>query len=326
MLLKLFKSNHPYILFLIPLIGIVLWIPALFNYQINDVEISNTTFIFNWLYNLLDFSPIAPTIFALILLIIESFILIRLNFKFIFIENKTYLPSVLFLILASSISSFQTLHPLLIGNLFLLLAIDKTFAIDKKRDALKRYFESGFFLGLGSIFYPKIYVFIVVIWLTLVILRTFNWREWLSSIFGLITPFVFYLSFLFVTDRHEEVFINLVSILFSPVKVIPLSTYSFLALGFLVLVTLAAIVRGVSIVRIKKINSRKYFNLFFWFFIYVIAQFLIHPWFGYELIVVLAIPFSIIYSLFFTEFKSKWISEVVFTLTLLSIFVIIWFQ
>ena len=324
MLLKLFKSNHPYVIFLIPLLGVVLWSPALFNHSANLVEMTDNTFVFNWLFNLINFTPLAPIIFALILLVIESYILIRLNFKFIFIENKTYLPSVIFLILASSVSSFQTLHPLLIGNLFLLLAIDKTFVIDKKRDKLKRYFESGFLLGLGAIFYPNIYIFIVVIWLTLIILRTFNWREWFSSIVGLLTPFAFYLVFLFLTNRHEEVFTRLISILFSNINVLPVTNYSLIAIIFLGLITLISLLKGVSIVRTKKINSRKYFSIFFWFFVYIIILFFIHPSLGYELIVPLAIPLSIIYSLYFTESRSKWISEVVFSLILLAIFVIIW--
>lgn len=326
MLLKLFKSNQPYVLFLIPLLGVVLWVPSLFLNSNSGVDVGNTTFAYNWLFNLLNFSPIVPTIFALLLLIVESFLLIRLNFNFIFIENKTYLPSVIFLLIGSIISSYQALHPLLIGNLFLLLAINRAFIIDKKRNALKRYFESGFFLGLGAIFYPNLYVFIFIIWLTLIVLRTFNWREWLVSIIGLVTPFLFYLSIIFLTGGYDDVFVKLTSILLGSVKVIPLSLYSFFLFSFLGLITFIAIIRGVAIVRIKKINSRKYFSLFFWFMLYTCVLFFVHPALGYELIVPLAIPISIIYSTFFTEFRSKWVGEVVFSLTIVSIFAIIWFN
>lgn len=326
MLLKLFKSNHPYVLFLIPIVGIILWIPALFISPINSVELSNTTFVFNWFYNLINFTPLAPTIFALILLIIQSFFIIRLNFKFIFIENKTYLPSVLFLIFASSVYSLQTLHPMLIGNLFLLFAINRAFVIDKKRNALKRYFESGFFLGLGAIFYPNIYIYIFIIWLTLIALRTFNWREWFSSIIGLASPFALYLSLIFLTDNNDNVFSKLILIIFSSAKEIPFNEYSFYILIFLGLITFIAIVKGFSIVRIKKINSRKYFNLFFWFLLYTITVFLVNPSMGFEIIVPMAIPLSIIYSLYFTEIKTKWISEIIFTLTVLSLLAIIWLQ
>lgn len=323
MLLKLFKSNQPYTIFLIPILGVILWIPSLFSTHPN-IDLNSTSFAFSWLYNLLSFSPIAPPIFALLLLIAESFLLIRLNFNFIFIEHKTYLPSIMFLVFSSVIVSLQTLHPLLIGNLFLLLAISKAFVIDKKRDALKRYFESGFFLGLGAIFYPNMYVFIFVIWLTLIILRTFNLREWFVSIVGLVTPFVFYLAIMFLTDGNEELFLKSKTIIFSATQVEPLSIYSIFIFIFLGFITFISIVRGVAIVRIKKINSRKYFNLFFWFFLYICILFFIHPSLGYELIVPIAIPLSIIYSVFFTEFRSKIIGEIVFSLTIISIFAIIW--
>jgi len=323
MLLKLFKKNHPYVVFLIPIIGVVLWIPAFFA-NTNNIDLGTTTYIFNKLYNWININSVMPKVIALLLIIVESFILVRLNFKYIFIEKKTYLPSVMFLIFASAISAYQTLHPLLIGNLFLLLSLDKIFIIDKKRNALKRYFESGFFLGLGAIFYPNIYVFTIIIWLTLFILRTFNWREWFTSILGVIAPFFFYLVYLFLTDNLNNVINKLISIFFYKAKIAPISGYPFYAVVFLAITTFLILFKVLSFIRIKKINTRKYFSLFFWFLIYTIVLFSLHQSLGYELIVVIAIPLSIIYSMFLMEQRSKWIGEVLFSLILISIFIMIW--
>ena len=328
MLLKLFKSNHPIVIFLIPLVGIVLWIPSLFNLSDNvDVQnLGNTTFVFNWLMGLLSFHPKFPTIFALILVIVESYILLQLNFKYIFIDNKTYLPSVLFVVFASTLSSYQVFYPLLVGNFFILLALERAFLIDKSKNHFKRYFESGFFLGLGALFYPNIYTIIIIVWLTLFLLRTFNWREWFSSILGLFTPFTFYLAILFLTDRLDGVYEKLATILFQPKLGISFSFYSQIALVVVGIIVLIAIFYVVRPEGGKKIFIRKYHNLFFWFVIYLIALFLINPSIGYELTITLAIPLSIICSVFFTKIKSKWMSEVVFGLTLLGVFVIIWFH
>ncbi len=328
MLLKLFKSNHPYVIFLIPLLGLTLWIPSLFDVSVNihPVCIENTTFVYNWLMKYISYYPVVPKIIALILLIIESFILIRLNFKFIFIEIKTYLPSVLFIIFSSLFSSYQILHPLLIANLFILFAMDRAFLIDKSRNHFKRYYESGFLLGLGSLFYPNIYVFIFPVWLTLVILRNFNWREWFSSVMGIVTPFVFYLSILFLTDRFDGAILRLLKILTIHIRVYPFSNISLIAIGLILFVIFIATVFTAQIVGVKKISTRKYFTLFFWFMAFILLLFFVHPSMGYELIVPLAIPLSIICSIYYTEIRSKWLGEVIFTLNLLAAFVIIWFQ
>ena len=77
---------------------------------------------------------------------------------------------------------------------------------------------------------------------------------------------------------------------------------------------------------VKKINTRKYFTLFFWFMIFIVGLFIMHPSIGYELVVVLAIPLSMIGSMYFTELRGKWLSEVIFALTLLAVFIIIWYH
>jgi hypothetical protein len=222
-------------------------------------------------------------------------------------------------------SSYQTLHPLLVGNLFLLLSLDKVFAIDKKRNQLKRYFESGFLLGVGAVFYPNIYIYIFVIWLTLIILRTFNWREWFVSILGVLTPFSFYMVYLFMTDRFVQGVNKITLIISHKADLMAITGYSFFAFIFLAIVTLIILLNILSFVRIKKINTRKYFSLFFWFLLYVILMFTFYKSLGYELIVVMAIPLSIIYSMFFVEIRNKWVGEVLFALVLASIFIIIWF-
>ncbi len=328
MLLKFFKNNHPYVLFLIPLLSVVLWIPALFNVPIDiqSADTGNTTFVFNWVLRLLSFHQKASIIFALILVIIESYILIRLNFKYIFIDNRTYLPAVFLVVFSSVFSSYQILHPMLIGNLFLLFAINKSFLSDDKKNHFKRYYESGLFLGFGALFYPNIYVFIFVIWLTMVILRNFNLREWFLSVIGIATPFVFYLVVLFLSGKNDEVLNKLLAILIAPTYSLSFSVYSLFAVGFLIFVTLISLLSGIRIVGIKKISIRKYYSLFSLFLIYIVALFIFYPSLGYELIIPLSIPLSIVCSVHFTEIRSKLIGEVLFTLLLLSVFVIIWIR
>lgn len=328
MLLKLFKSNHPYVIFLIPLLGFILWLPAFFNLplKVQTLNFENTTFLFNWVNELLSFNTVVAKLVAFSLVIGESYILLRLNFSHIFIENKTYLPSVLFVLFSSVLAPFQQLYPLLIANLFLLLAINKAFLIDKNRNQFKRYFESGFYLGLGSLFYPNIYIFIFIIWLTQIVLRNFNWREWISSIFGLVTPFVFFMAILFLNNEIDGVFTRFFSILTHSSQVLSFSSISIGAVGFLLFIIFIALIIGLRTVAVKKISSRKYFTLFTWFLLYTIVLFLAHPSVGYELLIALAIPSAIISSVFFTEIRSKWVSEIIFGLTLLAVFAIIWLQ
>jgi hypothetical protein len=328
MLLKLFKGNHSLVVILIPLVAIVLWIPALFDTPIKLVfaTIGNTSLAYNWVYELMSFHPKASVILALLLIVLQAFMILRLNFKYIFIEIKTFLPSVLFVIFASVISYYQILHPLLIANLFVLLAIDKAFLFDKTIKQYDRYFKSGFFLGVGLFFYPNAFVLIVFIWLTLIILRTFNWSEWFASLLGLLTPFLFYLAILFLTDKLDSFNLLVGNLLNNPVKNIDFSYFSMISIGFLTIILIGSLFIGANAVSLKKISTRKYFNLFFLYIVYLVALFFLHPSMGFELAVTLAFPMSVVCSVFFIEIRNKWVGEVIFGLTLLSAFVIIWFQ
>lgn len=328
MLFKLFKSNHPSVIFLIPILGILLWAPTIFSlpFQAEIVRFERTTWVYNWFLNLFSFYPKASVIFALILIIIQSYIIIRLNFKYMFLDNKTYLPSVFFVLLSSMFAAYQSLHPLLIANLFLLLALDKALLFEKSKNHFKRYFESGFFLGLGTLFYPNIFVLIFVVWLTMIYLRTFNWREWLSSVLGLITPLMLYAGFLFLTD-NIQILSNKIPFLFAGKAPEPgFSQYSLFAMAYLLFVFIIAIVSGARVVGLRKISSRKYFSLFFLMVIGIIALVFAVSALGFEFIISLAIPLSIICSIFFSDIRSKWVGEVLFTLTLVSVIVIICLQ
>jgi hypothetical protein len=220
--------------------------------------------------------------------------------------------------------SYQTLHPVLIANLFLLFAIEKSFVIDKERNKLKRYYESGLLLGLGTVFYPNIFIFIFIIWLTLIVLRTFNWREWMTSILGLVTPLLFYISYLYLSGNFQQKITEIPQIIFNTVKQISLSEMQIYILSLLGIIMFFMILGGIRLVSVKKINIRKYYWIYILFNLYIIGIFAFYPYMGYELIYIIALPVAIIFSTSFLEIRSKWVGEILFTIILIAVFAVIW--
>lgn len=326
MLLKLFKNNHPFVLFLIPVLGILLWIPSLFDIPLNFPEIlpHENTPLFDGITKPLSGYPKLATIIALVFLILQSFLIIRLNFKHIFIETRTYLPSVLFVIFGSLLYQYQQLHPALVVNFFLLWALDKALVIDKESNLIQRNFESGFILGLGLLFCSSMYVFIPVFWLALIILRNSRWREWTANLIGFVLPGTLYLTIAFLLDKHQQLIEQMQQNITAPAMEISLHPYAFIAIGLLAMLVLISILSVLSYVGVKKINTRKYFTFFFWFLILLVALYFFYDQAGHDLIFALAIPLSVIMSLFFIESRSKWVTEIFFILTLLSAFALIW--
>lgn len=326
MLLKLFKSNLPYVIFLIPVLGVIFWIDT----EVKRVPIADDTASFTFLYTLiyqaLAKTPVLYKIAGLFFLIVQSYILIRLNFKYIFIDSKTYLPSVLFLIYSSSLLQYQQLHPALLANFFLLFALNRAFVYEKKRNCLKRYYEAGWYLGMGALFYTPTIYFLSLVWITLFVLRSFNWREWISSVIGFITPIVFYASILFLTDNFSVFIGDMDKFLDFSYQSASFTPYARFALGFLIFVLFISLLRNFRFAGLKKISSRKYLSLFFWFLILLFAMLYIHPHISYELVVFFAVPVAIIQSQMYIELKKTWVAEIIFTLNLIALLTIIWFN
>lgn len=326
MILRIFKSNHPYVIFLIPVLGILMWSLSFIQQVSVNLNSENYTYLYNLLISPIEGKAVLNKIIGLLLLILQSFILIRLNFKYIFIDSKTYLPSVLFIIYGSCLLSYQQLYPALVANFFLLFAINKSFVYDKEKNCFKRYFEAGFLLGMSVLFYVNSIYLLILIWLTIIVLRTFNWREWMSSVIGLITPTILYASVMFLTDNTKALGHDF-SLVMNFKNVVPdFSIYSKYAFGVLMFILFLGLVKGLQFVGLKKISSRKYFSLFFWFLVLLFGLFIIHPGISYELIAFVAIPISIIQSQLFLEIRKAWVREVIFVLNFLAIVSLLWFN
>lgn len=328
MLLKLFKSNHPVVIILIPILATILWLPGFLPQIAVEVQPYAGPQMppFKLLLELLGGQGQTTRIAALVLIVLQAYIIIRLNFKFIFIENKTYLPAVLFVIMAPALSRLQHLHPIIMANFFLLAAINRTFVISKQRYLLKHYFESGFLIGLGGLFYPPFILILPVIWLTLFILRHFNGREWFSTIIGFFTPSAMYLAVLFLLDKMPAFLNPFKAYLNFNAKLFSITTVSHWALVVVGLILVIGLFNSLRFIGTKKINTRKYFSLLFWFLTLAVAViFFVKP-VGYEFIYVIALPLSIQLSGYFIEVRSRLWSELLFTLFFLAILTIIWFQ
>jgi len=328
MLLRFFKSNLPYVVVFIPILGALLWLPALFpsttTKQIVTPEF--TTPVYNLVCIFVDSKYYIKISIAFLFCILQSYYLIRMNFKHIFIENKTYLPAVIYILISSALFSNQNLQPALLANFFILFAFNKSLLIDKEQHHFKRFYESGVFIGIAALIYPWAIYLLVSIWLCLVILRNFEWREMLSSILGAATPFALFLSIAYLRDNYLITQNAYLGILFSTQQTASLlHSQNMISLVAFALLFLIATLFSLQIIGTKKISSRKYITLFLWMLLVSFFIYFFNPGVGNEIVYIMAIPFSIIFSFFFTEIRKKIFAEILFSILFIAVFILIWF-
>ena len=158
-----------------------------------------------------------------------------------------------------------------------------------------------------------------MVWVGLIVIRTFVWREWIISFLGLILPYLFIITYYFWYDKVEMFLIDKIfypssdakySIESEPLSFIGLCSVltGLIALSFLKLT------RGLPV---NTILARNILVVFIWMIALSFLAFLMAPALNLRYLSFMAIPFTIYGSHYFLTAKKNWWSEVLF-LTLIA--------
>lgn len=156
----------------------------------------------NLLYHLIfgDFniSSISYTVFNFVLISLGAFVINLVSINSEVVSKENLLPALFYFIFSFSAITSNQLQPILISNLFLILSLHFLYNSYRTDNALSDLFNVGFFMSMACCFYTY-YVLIVALGLIgLFILKSFNWREWLCFVLGVILPLFFFMSFAYL--------------------------------------------------------------------------------------------------------------------------------
>lgn len=319
-MLTLLKQDKLFVLPFILAIAIILWGEQLFSLQNIALYYDTSSMpLYAILKKILQPDSVYSVLISILITLLNVYLIVRLNANYRLINKGTYLPGVLYMFFAMSHETLRQLNPLLFGVTFLLLSIDRILISYKEHVAIRHYFEASFLLSIGSLFYFNLIYFEIFILISLIVLRTFNWREWISSVIGCITPYIFVFGYYFLTDSLIELlqvisynftffagysFLNLFHILF----------YSFTL--FLFLIAFFITFSGY----IKKVSVLKGYWLLFILFVSSIGLFFLVPATSIELISIIGIPLSFYLSNYLVNINSTALGEVIFT-TFLGLYI-----
>src|SRR3954470_8328591 len=188
MFVSFFKSNNASAYIFIPVFALALWV---FGF-IHPVTIPAVKHAMPF-YELLA-GPVSNTwvniILSLLIIIAEAFFLNYIVNENEILTRPSFLPAVLYIIFMSSNKAMFILHPLVFGNFFLMVAIHRLLNSYRKEKAFSHFFDAGFLISIASLFYFPYIVFFPILAAALVVLRPFNWREWIISLAGIIVPYI----------------------------------------------------------------------------------------------------------------------------------------
>ena len=130
MLLRLFKSNSPVMHLFTVAIAVLLWLPIFSNLQWTP-PVTDGSVLYQDLQGWLLPNPWTSQMIAFALMLVEAFLLLRIDLRFIIVEDKVIMPPLFFVLIISLFSRNYNLLPALLGNLFLMMAMMRT--LDSER-------------------------------------------------------------------------------------------------------------------------------------------------------------------------------------------------
>lgn len=251
------------------------------------------------------------TTIAAILLLFTGFVLNQLNARFRLIDEGTYLPGVLFVLIISSFHSIHQINPMLFAIFFLLIALHIVFPTYRIEKTIEPFFNSAFLISVGSLFYFPLIFFVLILFYFMLNSRSFYWREWVVALLGIITPYLFAFSIYFIIDKPLELLNTLQYQLSVPATNDTIDVRYIVFFFFISIMMFSSIFYLRSNV-IKKVVTRKYFGIITFIWILSLVLFILLDSVYIESIYLFAIPFSFILSNYLIKNRSKVGEDLIF--------------
>ena len=314
MILKLFKNQRPASQGLLILVALALWSFAFIKSYDESGVISDS--LYQWLIHLIEGIPFIKPGAAVVLIIVQAIMINNIIIENRLISSRTYVPSLIYIVLMSSMPEFLKFSPGLIGNFLFILMLNRLFKTYRDDHSNSKIFDAGLYLGLASTVDFSFILMLVFGWLSLAILRSFSWRESLVLAVGALVPYSFIFTYYYVLGDLQNLAGHFV--LFDSIRVyqnisLPVQYFPLL-IAFVGLILLASktvfLEWRIGVVKVKKLMST--LTLFS-------GLVLLFSSLDISFCIALAIPLCVYLSNYFINAQRKLVAEGSFLLLLISI-------
>ncbi len=264
-------------------------------------------------------SPIANVFFATILVFIQALIFNRIVNNHNLLSRQSFLPGLMYITGTSLFMPFMILSPTLFCNFLLIWIIDKCLKLGKSNNAMITVFDIGMIIGVGTLIYFPFISMLLIIFLGLLLFRSFNWREWIAGLIGFLTIFFFLAVYYYWNDNLSS-FYQIWKPLankFPTVFAIEYDDYLVLVPVTITMI-LAALQLRENFFR-SFISTRKAFQLLFFMFIVAAGSFYLKPNYRLYHFLLCVPPGAVLLAYYFSNARKRWFYETLFLLFILSV-------
>ncbi|MCQ2608268.1 MAG: DUF6427 family protein [Bacteroidales bacterium] len=307
------QRNTSFNLILLPIIVLLLWGSNLLHPEVFVSHYYDETpmIFYQPLMAIQHWNVFAGQLVALLLITANILLLIRTNTSIRLIEKRSIVYVLLYILFSSCLQDFRQLNPMQPALFFVILGMVALFKMYKNERELRTIFECGVYFSIATLFYaPTIYL-TILIFIGLITLVSFYWRQWLAAIVGVLTPFALLFTLAFCFDAlpqqiavwranlltiHSDLTLTLVPIIYSV----------FLALVFIIS-AFYSLTRG-----IKKVSIRKFYLIFAFFLAIILSAAFFIPYVSMDILFFGLLPVAIYITNYMVNIRQPILAEVLF--------------
>lgn len=303
---------------IIPLLAIILWIPAFLHPlpPVSEVEMPVYATLDSFFRNHV-YLALAT---GLVLLIAEAFLLNMVLQAHQVIVKKNWLPALLVVVFGSCSPGLLWPVPEQFAGLLMILVLHILFGTYRQDKSFAAVFNCGLLIGLAAQFYLPSLVFFLFAFISIIILRPFIWREWVMLILGLLIPFIYGGVYFYWNDQYPEITRRVIT---GPIAnrsfFLKLDSSDYFLAGMTLLVLFVSAGRLVSGSLTSTLKTKKGISVMMWFTFFALLAILPAQNFAVGTFRFVIYPFAFFASNYFLQARRVWIAEVIFTLLLAGI-------
>ena len=237
----------------------ILWISAYFGARYST-DSTQVTSIVESLQSVFLPNSLLSNLVCMSLTMLNAFLIAQINNRFTIIRTRTFLPIFIFLLLTAS---FNQTHKLIGSHISLTLfifALFNFFRMARDRKASEDAFMGSLLISISSLLINPLIFIIPMCWIGFMMFQSFSLRTFLASVFGMLTPWILYLSIVIMVQPDYNLSkafnINIISDL--NINQFPLSELIYTSL--MGIIGIIGIVGMYSITNSDAINTRNKLN------------------------------------------------------------------
>lgn len=306
MIFNLIKSRQPISFVLFPLLVIALWLPAFLSEP--EHTFTNLMPLYELFVSVVGGSGKLALIIGVLLVVAEGLLLNRIIDTHKILPERNNLVAFFYILFSSIHTSFLYANPVLLANLFIILALGQLLTIYNQKSVLKEVFNASVLISIASLFYFPSILMILLIWATFIIIRPLEWRNYILSLLGPLLVGIWLASYYFLTDQLPVLSDKYLQFN-NYFEGLTISGFSYVVIGFLIIIALVAfgsLLKGLSknTVRVKNL-----LRVVSFFFVFSLLTFLLTNQDYFSTYAFVLVSFAIYTANYFDYLKRYWIGN-----------------